>query len=117
VIRVLLMPYNTAASGTNLIEASHVFLMDPSTLEHEKQAIGRAQRQGQRKNVHVVRFLLEGYDQHLYHRTHFPDTPHHYDLLAKVFPKIPRTSSLFKLLQNCPAVQVANVINSIFEDE
>ena len=46
-----------AASGTNLVEASHVILIDPvagskeEAIAVEAQAIGRAHRMGQRKQV------------------------------------------------------------------
>ena len=46
-----------AASGTNLVEASHVILIDPVADTKEKavavetQAIGRAHRMGQDKTV------------------------------------------------------------------
>ena len=46
-----------AASGTNLIEASHIVLIDPvagtkeKSVAIENQAIGRAHRMGQDKRV------------------------------------------------------------------
>jgi SNF2 family DNA or RNA helicase len=63
-VKVMLMSFNKTASGTNLIEASHVIFADPldrSATEAkaiEAQAIGRAQRQGQTQEVTVVRFLV-----------------------------------------------------------
>eukprot|EP00026_Physarum_polycephalum_P005981 Phypoly_transcript_06020.p1 GENE.Phypoly_transcript_06020~~Phypoly_transcript_06020.p1 ORF type:complete len:561 (+),score=164.54 Phypoly_transcript_06020:171-1685(+) len=62
-VSVILMNIETASSGTNLIAASHIFLIDPAkgTKEVakgiEQQAIGRAYRQGQTKPVTVVRFV------------------------------------------------------------
>jgi len=46
-----------AASGTNLTEATHIILMDPfagtqdEAVSVEQQAIGRAHRMGQHKQV------------------------------------------------------------------
>lgn len=55
--RVIMLSLEHAASGTNLIEASHVVLIDPVAENKEKavavenQAIGRAHRMGQDKQV------------------------------------------------------------------
>jgi len=48
-----------AASGTNLTEATHIVLMDPvagtqaEAVSIEQQAIGRAHRMGQNKQVRL----------------------------------------------------------------
>jgi len=64
-VRIILLCLENAASGTNLIEASHVILMDTYThltreemIAVEKQATGRAHRQGQKRKVTVVRFVI-----------------------------------------------------------
>ena len=55
-----------AASGTNLTKAELVILLDPvyGSYEFRKntegQAIGRAHRMGQEKQVTVVRFIIKG---------------------------------------------------------
>uniref|UniRef100_A0AAV1T1Q5 Uncharacterized protein n=1 Tax=Peronospora matthiolae TaxID=2874970 RepID=A0AAV1T1Q5_9STRA len=57
---VLLLSLRTGGLGLNLTAASHVFIMEPSwnpSLEH--QAIDRAHRFGQTKQVRVVRFLVK----------------------------------------------------------
>merc|ERR1712242_108205 len=62
---VLLLSLTQSASGTNLTAASHVVFLHPMlapTVEravaYEQQAIGRARRHGQRKDVvHVWRFV------------------------------------------------------------
>lgn len=52
-----------AASGTNLVEASHVILIDPvagskeEAIAVEAQAIGRAHRMGQSKQVRTIKTL------------------------------------------------------------
>jgi DNA repair protein RAD5 len=64
--QVILLSADRANSGTNLIEASHVILLDThlisdgkSKKDIEKQAIGRAVRLGQKNNVKIVRFIMK----------------------------------------------------------
>lgn len=62
---VLLLSLKDSAEGKNLQMASHVVFLHPmlagtceEALSHEKQAIGRVRRQGQRRShVHVWRFV------------------------------------------------------------
>ncbi|RLN14430.1 hypothetical protein BBJ28_00010276 [Nothophytophthora sp. Chile5] len=57
---VLLLSLRTGGLGLNLTAASHVFLMEPSwNPSLERQAVDRAHRFGQRRQVRVVRFLLK----------------------------------------------------------
>ena len=62
--RVIMLSLEHAASGTNLIEATHIVLMDPvagtpaEVVSVEQQAIGRAHRMGQNKQVCAVCLLL-----------------------------------------------------------
>jgi SNF2 family DNA or RNA helicase len=64
-IKVILLSSESAASGTNLTKASKVILLDPvyGSYEHRKntewQAVGRAYRLGQTKEVEVVRFIIK----------------------------------------------------------
>eukprot|EP01126_Amoeba_proteus_P066157 TRINITY_DN9521_c0_g1_i1.p1 TRINITY_DN9521_c0_g1~~TRINITY_DN9521_c0_g1_i1.p1 ORF type:complete len:258 (+),score=47.59 TRINITY_DN9521_c0_g1_i1:1390-2163(+) len=64
-VNVILLGLDTAASGTNLTQATHVVLMDPvfgsakQVKATEAQAIARAYRQGQTKNVTIVRLIVE----------------------------------------------------------
>ena len=64
-IRILLLSSEKAASGLTLTEATHIILMDtmnrdPETSKTiENQAIGRAVRIGQTKNVMVNRFIMK----------------------------------------------------------
>jgi SNF2 family DNA or RNA helicase len=68
--RVMLLNSSANAAGTNLIEATHVLLVDPAegkaTERHatEQQAIGRAYRQGQKKSIEVVRFYIKDTVEH-----------------------------------------------------
>jgi SNF2 family DNA or RNA helicase len=78
-LRVLLMSLEFSASGTNLVEASHIFILSPSTgtkkqiAAKEAQAIGRAARMGQSGKLTVVRFvMLSTPEQSLYENTFGP---------------------------------------------
>jgi len=68
--KVILLSLKNAASGTNLIEGSHVILLDPMSGSKrnadaiESQAIGRAYRQGQDKQVTVVRLIVRNTIEH-----------------------------------------------------
>ena len=72
-VRVVLLSSEKAASGLNLTEATHVVLLD--TLNNDKesskiieeQAIGRSVRIGQKKNVHVQRFVMRDTIEHDYY--------------------------------------------------
>jgi len=63
---VLLLSMETGAAGANLTRANHLLFVHPSNFEtkqkivaHEKQAIGRIRRMGQkRKHIHVWRFFM-----------------------------------------------------------
>ena len=61
--KVIMLSLNNSASGTNLIEATHVIFIEPVDSDYntikaiEGQAIGRACRLGQNKKVKVIRIL------------------------------------------------------------
>lgn len=65
-IKVIMLSSESAASGTNLTKAEMVILLDPvfGSYEYRRntewQAIGRAYRMGQTKQVTVVRFVIRG---------------------------------------------------------
>jgi len=64
-VKVIMLSLEHAASGINLTEASHIILMDPiaGTINEaraiEAQAIGRSVRQGQKRQVTVVRLIMQ----------------------------------------------------------
>jgi SNF2 family DNA or RNA helicase len=64
-IQVIMLSSESAAAGTNLTAATKVILLEPvsGTYEFRKntegQAIGRAHRTGQTKQVSVVRFIIK----------------------------------------------------------
>jgi len=71
--QVILLSADRANSGTNLIEASHIILLDTHLItddkvkqDVEKQAIGRAVRLGQKNNVKVVRFIMKNTIEQMY---------------------------------------------------
>ncbi|KAG1688361.1 hypothetical protein DVH05_003792 [Phytophthora capsici] len=58
---VLLLSLRTGGLGLNLTAAAHVFIMEPSwNPSLERQAIDRAHRFGQTREVRVVRFIVKG---------------------------------------------------------
>ncbi|OWZ23931.1 Transcription termination factor 2 [Phytophthora megakarya] len=58
---VLLLSLRTGGLGLNLTAAAHVFIMEPSwNPSLERQAIDRAHRFGQSREVRVVRFIVKG---------------------------------------------------------
>ena len=63
--RVIMLSLKNSASGTNLTEASHIFLVEPINMSRaerimiEGQAIGRACRIGQTKTIEVIRILCK----------------------------------------------------------
>ena len=64
-VQVIMLSSESAAAGTNLTSATKVILLDPvsGSYEYRKntegQAIGRAHRTGQTKQVSVVRFIIK----------------------------------------------------------
>ena len=60
-IKVILLSLKAGGEGLNLQEASHVFLLEPWwNPAVELQAIHRAYRIGQKREVHATRFITKG---------------------------------------------------------
>lgn len=64
-MRVIMLSLKNAASGTNLIEATHIFFVEPIDASKEEintietQAIARACRIGQKQKVKLIRILIK----------------------------------------------------------
>jgi SNF2 family DNA or RNA helicase len=75
-IRIIMLSLERSASGTNLTEASHIIMMEPmeevsaeAAYALEQQAIGRAHRQGQTKEIQVIRLIIRNtLEEELYQR-------------------------------------------------
>jgi len=77
-LRVIMLSLENAASGTNLTEATHIILMDQicgskeEALAIENQAIARSARQGQQKQIKVIRLVTKNTIEHdIYKRNSF----------------------------------------------
>jgi len=64
-IKVIMLSSDSCASGTNLTCASNIIFLDPIYGDYkyrknqERQAIGRAYRLGQTKNINIYRFIIK----------------------------------------------------------
>lgn len=65
--RMLLLSLEESASGTNLTAANHVIIVHPmeaatreEAVAFEMQAVGRVRRPGQRRKIHIWRFVTMG---------------------------------------------------------
>lgn len=86
-MRIIMLSSESAASGTNLTAATTVILLDPvyGTYEYrmntEWQAIGRAYRMGQTKQVNVVRFIIKNtVEEEIYELNKAEDSKHNHKI-------------------------------------
>lgn len=82
-IRVIMLSSESSASGTNLTKANKVIIVDPvcGTYEYRKnmegQAIGRAHRMGQTRQVEILRFIItDTIEEDIYNANKLEDTKH-----------------------------------------
>eukprot|EP00029_Vermamoeba_vermiformis_P008169 TRINITY_DN3745_c0_g1_i1.p1 TRINITY_DN3745_c0_g1~~TRINITY_DN3745_c0_g1_i1.p1 ORF type:complete len:745 (+),score=238.36 TRINITY_DN3745_c0_g1_i1:326-2236(+) len=120
-VKVILLSLEKAASGTNLVEASHVILMDPMSgsktevQAYESQAIGRAHRQGQKGEVTVVRLIVKNSVEHeMYLKAKEPEKP---VSEVKTSRGLVRTSSLGTLVANMPQLRRSGSVANLLDEE
>jgi hypothetical protein len=120
-VKVILLSLEKAASGTNLVEASHVILMDPMSgsktevQAYESQAIGRAHRQGQKGEVTVVRLIIKNSVEHeMYLAAKEPEKP---VSEVKTSRGLVRTSSLGTLVANMPQLRRSGSVANLLDKE
>jgi DNA repair protein RAD5 len=125
--KVILLGLGTAASGTNLTEATHVILVDPmsGTAKEikaiESQAIARAHRRGQEKEITIVRFLMKDtIELFNYIETYGSSklsVKEKQEEKPKAKPLFLKSKSASTLLANSPALQRAGSIANMVGDE
>jgi SNF2 family DNA or RNA helicase len=99
---VLLMPYSFGANGLNIIEATHVLLVEPTlNKSQEVQAIGRVHRIGQTKATFVYRFLVRNTIEELVYSL-FKSNTSYGQSEPIVNANQPNTSRSFERLDNEP---------------
>eukprot|EP00326_Haptolina_ericina_P035264 CAMPEP_0181253778 /NCGR_PEP_ID=MMETSP1096-20121128/48220_1 /TAXON_ID=156174 ORGANISM="Chrysochromulina ericina, Strain CCMP281" /NCGR_SAMPLE_ID=MMETSP1096 /ASSEMBLY_ACC=CAM_ASM_000453 /LENGTH=149 /DNA_ID=CAMNT_0023351707 /DNA_START=1 /DNA_END=450 /DNA_ORIENTATION=+ len=70
-MRALLLPLSRGANGLNLVEAQHVFLVEPLLNSAvEAQAVGRVHRMSQLRATTVHRFIVAGTVEEAIHKSH-----------------------------------------------
>ena len=58
-VNVLLLLFHSGSKGLNIVEATHVLLVEPQlNVSAEQQAIGRVHRIGQKRSDQALRFFF-----------------------------------------------------------
>lgn len=82
-VKVIMLSSESAASGTNLTKASQVIFLEPIygdyeyRKQQERQAVGRANRLGQKNKIKLVRLLIrDTIEEEIYKKNVEEDTKH-----------------------------------------
>lgn len=88
-IKIIMLSSESAASGTNLTKADEIIMLDPIygtykyRKDQEKQAIGRAYRMGQQKEIKLIRFLIKNSIEEYIYMENLKDDVNNKDTINK----------------------------------
>ena len=109
-IRVLLMDVTHGAYGLNVNKASRVFFLNPPCVPHmEKQAIKRAHRIGQTKEVFVETLVLEGTVEEAIWRRSRQMTREEHESAGK---EISNDSGVAKIIQDARSIPLPSIMGN-----
>lgn len=99
---MLLLPLQTGSNGLNIIEATHVLLVEPAlNPAHELQAVGRVHRIGQTK---YVLNLLKDYQTFFFFTLRCENFEKHRDRIPQLISFDNLTYATLQLYKICPDI-------------
>jgi len=125
--KVILLGMKSAASGTNLTQATHIVLVDPMTgtakeiKTTESQAIARAHRRGQENEITICRFIVRGTVEHENFLSVYGGREEEKPVeTTEAVPKterLVRSNSVTTLLANRPKLSRTASVGELLEDQ